>query len=1500
MSARASAASRLLVAGLLSVLLVGGALGGPLSSSARADSAPADPANPATPTTVTADPLPTVQINGVVWAQVVVGNTVYAAGKFTRARPAGAPAGSQEVERNNLLAYDIRTGELISSFAPNLNAQALALAASPDGSRIYVGGDFSQANGQTRYRIAAYSTATGELVSNFRPSLNARVNALAATNDALYIGGAFTAVGSTGRSRLAAVSAATGGLLPWAPVPGTGSTSGNRDGNTATSSHVLAMVATNNGSQIVAGGRFDSLNGVKATGVGALDALTGETRPFAVNQLISNQGVNSAVWSLSTDGEAVYGTGYDFYGPGNLEGSFAAEAAGGAPRWINDCHGDTYSSFPMNGALYMATHAHVCSNIGGFPEENPRINKFGTAVSLAATGTVGNATLRNGLFRGQPAPSVLPWYPDMAPGTYTGQSQAGWSVTGNDRYVVFGGEFPRVNSASQQGLVRFTLPDSAPNKVGPSNNDELTPTVASLAPGTARVAWLATHDRDNENLTYRIYRDGDTATPVYTVTQASQFWKRPTMAYTDRGLSEGSHRYRLTVSDPLGNTVTTAWTSVDVAAGSTAARPYADTVRSDGALNHWPLGEASGTKAYDHTGANDATIGGGVTLGRTGAVAGDQDTASRFSGSSNGLVAAGTRVSGPQTFAIEAWFQTTSSSGGKIVGFGNRNTGNSTTYDRHVYMDRSGRVLFGVYPGAERIVTSPARYNDGTWHHVVATLGSEGMGLYVDGQLVGSRTDATSAQSYNGFWRIGGDSTWGNNNQYFNGTIDEVAIYPTALPADRVLNHYTLGSTGTGTNVAPTAAFTSSTSDLTASFDASSSTDSDGTIATTTWTFGDGTTGAGTNTTHTYPEAGTYPVTVTVTDDAGASDERTGSVTVTAPPANVAPVASFEAAVSGLAVAVDGAGSTDSDGSVASYAWNFGNGSTGAGATASHTYAEAGTYDVTLTVTDDDGTTGTVTKPVTVTAPPVAGEAFAADDFGRTVANGFGSAGTGGTWSASGGARSVSDGVGHLQVNSAGGSSAVWLNSATGTDVALQVDLSLAAAPTGAGTYVYVVGRRTAGGHYRGVVRFLADGTVRLGLARVVSNVETTLRTVVLPGTYTPGTVLQVRLDLAGSGTTALNAKAWAAGTAEPAGWQVSATDSSASLQAPGGVGVTVYVSGSATAVPVRVDLDNLWAGPTGTAPSGQPTPPPANVAPVAPVASFEAAVSGLAVAVDGAGSTDSDGSVASYAWNFGNGSTGAGATASHTYAEAGTYDVTLTVTDDDGTTGTVTKPVTVTAPPVAGEAFAADDFGRTVANGFGSAGTGGTWSASGGARSVSDGVGHLQVNSAGGSSAVWLNSATGTDVALQVDLSLAAAPTGAGTYVYVVGRRTAGGHYRGVVRFLADGTVRLGLARVVSNVETTLRTVVLPGTYTPGTVLQVRLDLAGSGTTALNAKAWAAGTAEPAGWQVSATDSSASLQAPGGVGVTVYVSGSATAVPVRVDLDNLWAGPTGTAPRVD
>ena len=122
------------VTSMLAVVAMAAALVGAATS---ASAAPA-PVIPLPASGVTADALPTVQVDGVVWSQAIVGNNVYAGGEFATPGPPGR-AGTNLTTRNNLLAYDITTGDLVTSFAPDLNGQVLSVAASPDGSRVYVG-----------------------------------------------------------------------------------------------------------------------------------------------------------------------------------------------------------------------------------------------------------------------------------------------------------------------------------------------------------------------------------------------------------------------------------------------------------------------------------------------------------------------------------------------------------------------------------------------------------------------------------------------------------------------------------------------------------------------------------------------------------------------------------------------------------------------------------------------------------------------------------------------------------------------------------------------------------------------------------------------------------------------------------------------------------------------------------------------------------------------------------------------------------------------------------------------------------------------------------------------------------------------------------------------------------------------------------------------------------------------------------------------------------------
>ncbi len=177
--------------------------------------------------------------------------------------------------------------------------------------------------------------------------------------------------------------------------------------------------------------------------------------------------------------------------------------------------------------------------------------------------------------------------------------------------------------------------------------------------------------------------------------------------------------------------------------------------------------------------------------------------------------------------------------------------------------------------------------------------------------------------------------------------------------------------TVTKPNQPPNAAFTDQSDGLTASVDASSSSDPDGSIASYAWDFGDGGQGSGANGSHTYALGGTYPVTLTVTDDRGDTASATRQVTVVKP--NQAPVAAFQATVNTLTASVDATASSDPDGTIASYRWEFGDGKTATGVSAVNTYATAGAYTVKLTVVDDKGASASATRQVTATAPAPAG-----------------------------------------------------------------------------------------------------------------------------------------------------------------------------------------------------------------------------------------------------------------------------------------------------------------------------------------------------------------------------------------------------------------------------------------------------------------------------------------------------------------------------------------------
>ncbi len=148
-------------------------------------------------------------------------------------------------------------------------------------------------------------------------------------------------------------------------------------------------------------------------------------------------------------------------------------------------------------------------------------------------------------------------------------------------------------------------------------------------------------------------------------------------------------------------------------------------------------------------------------------------------------------------------------------------------------------------------------------------------------------------------------------------------------------------------------------------FDAESSTDPDGTIVSYMWDFGDGFTANGILVRHAYVHSGRFSVVLTVVDNSQTSTTATSEMTVDVPPI-AAFSTSLNTAPPGLPILFDASASMDSDGTIVSYAWDFGDGQTGAGVSVTHAYANNGTFTVRLAVADDLGAVDNVAGSIEI------------------------------------------------------------------------------------------------------------------------------------------------------------------------------------------------------------------------------------------------------------------------------------------------------------------------------------------------------------------------------------------------------------------------------------------------------------------------------------------------------------------------------------------------------
>jgi hypothetical protein len=217
-------------------------------------------------------------------------------------------------------------------------------------------------------------------------------------------------------------------------------------------------------------------------------------------------------------------------------------------------------------------------------------------------------------------------------------------------------------------------------------------------------------------------------------------------------------------------------------------------VLTDGPRAYWRLGEAGGATAADETGTAAGTYSGGTLLGAPGAILSDTDTAVRLDGVDD-LVTMGDPTDGSLDFgtgdfSVEAWLKTTVNGERAVVS--KRSSGAYWQFTVTDDSGHTGEVRANISDGAvsKQVYGPPVRVDDGNWHHVVVAFDRDSaITVFVDGAGRSTAGATSGSVSNAAALVVGKASSYG----YFQGDLDEVAVYPVVLSAVRVQAHLVAG-----------------------------------------------------------------------------------------------------------------------------------------------------------------------------------------------------------------------------------------------------------------------------------------------------------------------------------------------------------------------------------------------------------------------------------------------------------------------------------------------------------------------------------------------------------------------------------------------------------------------------------------------------------------------------------------------------------------------------------
>ena len=341
-----------------------------------------------------------------------IGNTMYVGGEFTQVSESSGPT----ITRNHIFSFDVNTGAISNSFVPQLNGKVESIQPAPDGLSVFVGGYFTTVNGQNAKRIAKISTSNGQLVGGWTANVTtgSRVMDMSISGNRLFIGGEFTKVNAQTRTNLAALDVNSGALDGSVNLTFAGVQSGTRR-------RIQRMDISPDGDTIVAIGNFATVNGLDRRQVVVINV---GSNPASVANWQTDRYKNSCSSTFDTymrdvdiDPSGTYfviATTGAFFG-GATSGVLCdtvtrwelnQSGSGLQPNWIDYSGGDSIWSVLSTGhAIYMGGHNRWMNNAFAGDSAGPgSVPRVGTAAldplnGLPLNWTATREPRREGVFK---------------------------------------------------------------------------------------------------------------------------------------------------------------------------------------------------------------------------------------------------------------------------------------------------------------------------------------------------------------------------------------------------------------------------------------------------------------------------------------------------------------------------------------------------------------------------------------------------------------------------------------------------------------------------------------------------------------------------------------------------------------------------------------------------------------------------------------------------------------------------------------------------------------------------------------------------------------------------------------------------------------------------------------------------------------------------------------------------------------------------------------------